>query len=126
MKSPVLNAVGAGKLDLRQGLVDFDLGVQPLGTIDTVVSSIPIVGHILTGKNKSLITYYFEVTGPVGNQQVVHVPFKTLGTSVGGVLQRLFLSPVKLFEDISDGLKKLPPPEVEPDTIRRQMSEPGP
>ena len=111
MKSPVLNAVGAGKVDLGQGLVDFDLGVQPLGTIDTVVSNIPILGHILTGNNRSLITYYFEVNGPILNPQVEHVPFKNLGNGVTGVLKRLFLSPVKLFEDISDSIKNLPAPE---------------
>jgi AsmA-like C-terminal region len=126
MKSPVLNAVGAGKIDLPQGLVDYDLGVQPLGTIDTVVSNIPILGHILTGDNQSLVTYYFEVTGPILNPQVEHVPFKSLGKGVTGVLQRLFLSPVKLFEDISDGVKKLPPPEVDQETIRNQTGGPGP
>jgi len=126
MKSPVLNAVGTGKVDLPQGLVDFDLGVQPLGTIDTVVSNIPILGHILTGNNKSLITYYFEVKGPILNPQVEHVPFKNLGNGVTGVLKRLFLSPVKLFEDISDGIKNLPPPEYEPETMRNQTGGPGP
>ncbi len=126
MKSPVLNAVGAGKLDLPQGLVDFNLGVQPLGTIDTVVSNIPIVGHILTGNNKSLITYYFEVTGPVVNPQVVHVPFKSLGNGVTGVLQRLFLSPVKLLGDISEGVKKMPAPEVDQETVWSQTGGPGP
>jgi uncharacterized protein YhdP len=108
MKSPVLNAVATGSADLGKGLADFDLGVQPLGTIDTVVSNIPVLGHILTGENKSLITYYFEVKGPILNPQVEHVPFKTLGEGVTGILKRLLLSPVKLFEDISDGVKKLP------------------
>ena len=126
MKSPVLNAVGTGKVDLPQGLVDFDLGVQPLGTIDTVVSNIPILGHILTGNNKSLITYYFEVKGPILNPQVEHVPFKNLGNGVTGVLKRLFLSPVKLFEDISDGIKNLPPPEYGQETMRNQTGGPGP
>jgi hypothetical protein len=108
MKSPVLNAVAAGSADLGQGLADFDLGVQPLGTIDIVVSNIPVLGHILTGENKSLITYYFEVKGPLLNPQVEAVPFKALGDGVTGILKRLFLSPVKLFEDVSDGIKKLP------------------
>jgi hypothetical protein len=111
MKSPVLNAVAAGSADLGQGLADFDLGVQPLGTMDAVVSNIPILGHILTGDNKSLITYYFEVKGPILNPQVEHVPFKTLGEGVTGIMKRLFLSPVKLFEDVSHGVKKLPPTE---------------
>jgi AsmA-like C-terminal region len=111
MKSPVLNAVATGSADLGQGLADFDLGVQPLGTIDTVVSNIPVLGHILTGENKSLITYYFEVKGPILNPQVEAVPFKALGNGVTGILKRLFLSPVKVFEDILDGIKKLPAPE---------------
>jgi len=111
MKSPVLNAVAAGTADLGQGLVDVDLGVQPLGNIDTVVSIIPLLGHILTGENKSLITYYFEVKGPILDPQVEAVPFKALGDGVTGVLKRLFLSPVKLFEDVSDGIKNLPPLE---------------
>jgi hypothetical protein len=34
-----------------------------------------------------------------------------LGNGVTGVLKRLFLSPVKLFEDISDSIKNLPAPE---------------
>jgi hypothetical protein len=108
MKSPVFNAVATGSADLGQGLALLDLGVQPLGTIDTVVSNIPILGHILTGNNRSLITYYFEVKGPILDPQVEHVPFKTLGEGVAGILKRLFLSPVKLFEDVSSGLRKLP------------------
>ena|GEM_PF-1214852 len=111
MRSPVLNAVGTGEADLGKGWVDLDLGVQPLGTIDTVVSNIPILGHILTGDNRSLITYYFEVKGPILNPEVEHVPFKNLGSGAVGVLKRLFLSPVRLFEDISKGLKSLPSPE---------------
>jgi uncharacterized protein YhdP len=126
MKSPVLNAVATGSADLGQGLADFDLGIQPLGTIDTVVSNIPILGHILTGENKSLITYYFEVKGPILNPQVEAVPFKALGTGVTGVLKRLFLSPVKLFEDLSESVKKLPALENEPEPVRDQTSGPGP
>ncbi|MGE5841509.1 MAG: AsmA-like C-terminal domain-containing protein, partial [Deltaproteobacteria bacterium] len=111
MKGPVINAVAIGSADLGQGLADFDLGVQPLGTIDAVVSKIPILGHILTGEGKSLITYYFEVKGPITGPRVEHVPFKTVGEGVAGILKRLFLSPVKLFEDLSDGIKQLPAPE---------------
>jgi uncharacterized protein YhdP len=126
MKSPVLNAVGTGKVDLPQGLLDFDLGIQPLGTIDTLVSNIPVLGHILTGANRSLITYYFEVKGPILNPQVEHVPFKNLGNGVAGILKRLFLSPVKVFEDISEGIKKLPPPEVDLETHWKESGGPGP
>jgi hypothetical protein len=126
MKSPVLNAVATGSADLGKGLADFDLGVQPLGTIDTVVSNIPVLGHILTGENKSLITYYFEVKGPILNPQVEAVPFKALGNGVSGILKRLFLSPVELFGDISEGIQKLPSPEHDLETQWGKSGGPGP
>lgn len=111
MKSPVLNAVGTGSVDLSKGLIDFDIGVQPLGTIDVVVSNIPVMGYVLTGDNKSLLTYYFEAKGSILDPQVESVPFKALGTGITGILKRLFLSPVKLFEDISSGIKNIHSPE---------------
>jgi uncharacterized protein YhdP len=126
MRSPVLNAVATGSADLGQGLVDLDLGVQPLGTVDSVVSSIPILGYILTGENKALVTYYFEVKGPILDPQVEHVPFKTLGAGVAGVLKRLLLTPVKLFEDISDGITKLPAPENGPANPGERPGQSGP
>lgn len=108
MKSPVFNAVGSGKIDLPSGTIDFDLGAQPLQTVGTLVSKIPILGYILTGKKKSLLTYYFKVKGPLSAPEVTSVPFKSLGNSVAGPLMRLFLTPARLFKDLSQAAKDLP------------------
>jgi hypothetical protein len=69
------------------------------------------MGYVLTGENKSLLTYYFEAKGPILDPQVESVPFKAFGTGITGLLKRLFLSPVKLFEDISSGIKNAHAPE---------------
>ena len=50
LKSPVLNTVASGEVDLTKRTVSLNLGVQPLETVDTLVSKVPILGHILTGK----------------------------------------------------------------------------
>ena len=53
MKSPILNVAGQGHIDIPKKWIDFDLGVQPLGTVDSLVSHIPVIGHIFVGKEKS-------------------------------------------------------------------------
>ena len=105
MKSPAFNAVASGKVDMVGGTIDFDLGAQPLETIDTIVSNIPILGYILTGEDKSILTYYFKVDGPLMDPKVTYVPFKNLGTGVADTFKRLFLTPVRIFKDIAASAK---------------------
>ena len=105
LKSPALNAVASGKVDMVGGTVDFDLGAQPLETIDTIVSNIPILGYILTGEDKSILTYYFKVEGPLTDPKVTYVPLKNLGTGVADTFKRLFLTPVRIFKDIAAAAK---------------------
>ena len=58
-----MNISCVGKIDMTKEEIDATFGVQPLQTVDKVVSHIPIVGWILTGKNKTLVTAYFEAKG---------------------------------------------------------------
>jgi len=96
MKSPVFNAVGYGKTDMARKTVDFVLGTQPHGTFDALVRIIPILGHIFIGENGSLLTYTFEVKGPMSGPTVNFVPFKNLGKGIAGIFRRLFLPSVKI------------------------------
>jgi hypothetical protein len=107
MKSPVFNAAAKGTGDLTKNRVDVDLGVQPLGTIDWIVSKVPIVGYILTGKGKSLLIYYFKVNGPLTEPEVKYIPLKNLGGSTVGFFKRLFLTPVRLFKSLGEIAIKL-------------------
>jgi len=101
MNSPVMNTVATGKVDMAGKTINFNLGVQPLETIDTLVNKIPILGYALTGKEKSLLTYYFKVQGPLLTPEVKYVPFKNLGKGVAGVLKRLFFAPARIYQNFS-------------------------
>jgi uncharacterized protein YhdP len=101
MRSPVFNAVAKGSMDLNTKLVDYDLGAHPLGTIDSLVSKIPVAGYILTGKDKAILVYYFKVSGGIGKPEVKYVPLKNLGNSLFGFFKRLFFTPGRIFEKIS-------------------------
>jgi hypothetical protein len=107
MKSPVFNVAGKGHLDLNLGTADFDLGVQPLGTMDSLVSMIPIAGYILTGEKKTLLIYYFKVEGNLPKPDVRYVPLKNWGFGIVDFLKRAFLTPKRLFEKFSRGSEAL-------------------
>ena len=116
MQSPVFNAVVRGEANLNTRQTNAELGIQPLGTVDSLVSRIPIVGYLLTGDKEALYVDYFKVEGPLSNPDVRYIPLKSLGNTTVGFFKRLFLSPTRLFKDLSEAIddfedKGLPLPD---------------
>ncbi len=97
--SDALNISAIGKVDLVKGELDTTIGVKPLQTVDKVLSHIPIVGWILTGKNKSLITAYFEAKGKLEDPQVTPIPVQSMAKGVFNIFKRVFQLPATLFTD---------------------------
>ncbi|HOP40070.1 MAG TPA: AsmA-like C-terminal domain-containing protein [Geobacteraceae bacterium] len=85
-----------GDFDLIKEQLDVTIGVKPLQTIDKVMSRIPVVGWVLTGKNRSLITTYFEAKGSLDNPKVKSITAKSMAKGVFNIFSRLFSLPAKL------------------------------
>jgi hypothetical protein len=102
VSSNAMNMSLIGKYDFVRDNLDLTLGIQPLQTVDKVVSHIPIVGWILTGKDKALITTYFEIKGKSENPQVSAIPVKYLGRGVLDIFKRVFQLPAKLVTDTGE------------------------
>ena len=102
MQSPVFNAVVRGEANLRTKQANAELGIQPLVTVDSLVSKLPIVGYLLTGDKEALYVDYFKVEGPLSDPDVRYIPLKSLGNGTVGFFKRLFLSPTRLFKSISE------------------------
>lgn len=100
IRSPAFNAAVEGTLDLFTRTVAMDMGVQPLGTIDSLVSRIPVVGYILGGEDKTVLVYRFNIHGPLERPEIDYVPLKNLGGSVKGYLERLIGTPWRLLKEI--------------------------
>jgi len=100
--SNAMNMSFIGSYDYIHDNMDFTLGIQPLQTVDKVVSHIPIVGWILTGKDKTLLTTYFEIKGKTNNPQVSAIPVKYLGRGVLDIFKRVFQLPAKLITDTGE------------------------
>lgn len=88
-----------GEYDMVGDDLDLLIVVKPLGTIDKVVSNLPIAGWILGGEERALITAQFKVTGPAGKPDVAAIPISAISKGVLGIFQRTLSLPLKLIDD---------------------------
>ena len=102
MESPVFNAVAEGQADLRTGTMDAEIGVHPLTTADLLVSKIPILGYLLSGDDNTVVAEYFQVDGKMSDPNVQYLAFKSMSNGTYSFFKRLFLSPQRLFQNISE------------------------
>jgi uncharacterized protein involved in outer membrane biogenesis len=87
-----------GKVDLGKNLMDARVGVHPLVTIDTILSSVPIAGYILTGKDKAFISYFYEVKGNLDDPKIEAIPLKSIEEPSWGIIKRLLETPLRPFQ----------------------------
>jgi len=97
--SNVMHVTTVGTIDIVKETLDMLIGVQPLQTVDRIVSRVPVVGWILSGGDGSLITTYFEAKGSWENPEVTAIPVKTMAKGTLDIFRRVFELPVRLFTD---------------------------
>ena len=100
--SSTMKVGGVGKIDLNRMEVDMLLGVQPLRTVDKIInflqlSKIPILGHLLFGKEQSLLVVSFRAKGPLHDPSVDPVPLESMQRGVFGIFRRILELPAELF-----------------------------
>ena len=102
VKSNAMNMSIVGKTDIIRDELNLNIGIQPLQTVDKIVSNIPIVGWILTNDTKSLITLYFQAQGKRSDPIVNAIPVTSMSKGVLGIFKRLFQLPEKLITDTGE------------------------
>jgi len=100
--SDAINLSVIGSVNLSKNEINATIGAQPLQTIDKVVNRIPIVGWILTGKDRSLITTYFEAKGKLDDPSVNAIPVKSMAKGVLQIFRRIFELPARLVTDTGE------------------------
>lgn len=98
--SDAMNLSMVGEIDLVNNTIDATLGVKPLGTVDKIVSKIPIAGWILGGEEKALITAHFRIRGSRADPEVYPVPISSVSQKVLGIFKRVLGLPGKVISDI--------------------------
>jgi len=102
LDSDAMNIVGTGKVDLASRYIDATIGLQPLQTVDKVISRIPVAGWILTDDDRRFITVYFAAKGPLDNPAVQAIPIKGLSEEALDMFKRVFKLPKKLITDTGE------------------------
>lgn len=112
--SDAMNISMVGWQGIAKDDMDFTLGIMPLGTVDKVITSIPIAGWVLTGENKAFLTAYFRLRGNSENPEVTVIPIDSVSDTVLGVFKRTLGLPGKLIKDIGSLFKSETPKKAEP------------
>ncbi|MBN2644181.1 MAG: AsmA-like C-terminal region-containing protein [Desulfuromonadaceae bacterium] len=99
ISSDAMNMAVVGTYDLNQQEMDLLLGIRPLGTVDTVVTHLPVAGWLLTGEEKSVINTHVAVTGKADDPQVDILPVDTVSSKLFGILRRTITLPGTLISD---------------------------
>jgi hypothetical protein len=92
-----------GQADLARETLDVTMGLCPLGAVDTIVSSVPVVGRILAGEDDSVIAYYVEVKGDFSDPRVKHIPLKSMERGLIGMIRRALETPIRVIPGPSAG-----------------------
>ncbi|MFQ6079577.1 MAG: AsmA-like C-terminal domain-containing protein, partial [Thermodesulfobacteriota bacterium] len=85
-----------GEADIAREALDLTMGLCPLGTVDTIVSRVPVVGRILAGEDDTVIAYYVEVKGDFSNPKVRHIPLKSMEKGLIGMIRRVLETPIHI------------------------------
>jgi len=70
MESAPLRMTVEGGISLGRRRYDLILHLAPLQTIDQIVSAVPLVGYLLTGRERTLTALSYKVVGPWAEPEV--------------------------------------------------------
>jgi len=97
--SEAMNQSYVGQLNLVDKEIDLTMSIHPLGTVDKIVTHIPVAGWLLAGKDRALLTANFSVKGKTDDVSVSVMPLDTITEPTLGLLKRTLQLPYKLFTD---------------------------
>ncbi|MBI5875500.1 MAG: AsmA-like C-terminal domain-containing protein, partial [Deltaproteobacteria bacterium] len=89
-----------GIIDTTNMTIDAKLGLHPFVSVDKIITNIPLAGWIIGGKEKSVVSMYYEIKGPLKNPEVEAIPIKALGEGVWGIFKRTLKLPLDIVEPL--------------------------
>ena len=99
IRSSALSGAGSGTMNMESGDLDLLLVVRPWQNIEAIVGYIPLLGDVLTGKDKSFLRKVYHVHGPASDAAVEEKSPEEAGLPSSGVIETLFSLPGELLGD---------------------------
>jgi hypothetical protein len=95
IKGGSANIVGKGEIDLEKKTIDMKLAIQVAREFGKVVGSVPVLGYILMGEDKSL-TVGLTITGSLDKPVVQTSTAQDIASFPLQILKRTLESPIKM------------------------------
>jgi hypothetical protein len=111
LDSRAMKVTAVGTVNLAEDTVDLTVAVRPFQNVDRILTTIPLAGWLLGGKEKSIFVAYYHVTGSLREPQVTAVPLKSVGRNVFGIFRNLLEIP----EALTGPYEELSPQPVKPE-----------
>lgn len=86
---------GDGVIDLETKKINVDLAIQTAKVMGKIIGSLPVVGYILTGENKSIMTVGLHVGGTLDNPTAKTSPVKDVLLLPFKMLERTLTAPTR-------------------------------
>ncbi|OAQ19922.1 AsmA-like C-terminal domain-containing protein [Thermosulfurimonas dismutans] len=96
LEGPGLRLFASGDIYLPEGRLDLTVLASPFKTVDTLTSKIPVVGFLLTGKDKMLVSVPMKVKGTYRKPSIVPLHPEAIGEGIFGLFKRVFKIPAKV------------------------------
>ena len=92
IKGSSATIAGTGEIDLKKKTIQLDLAIQTARELGKIVGSLPVLGYIITGGDKSM-TFGLQITGTLDNPEVKTSPGGDILSLPLKILQRTIESP---------------------------------
>ncbi len=90
--------VFTGDVDLVKKRMNIVVLAAPFTTVDKIISKVPVLGRILTGRSKTFLSIPVRVVGPVKDPAIIPLSPTAIGKGLFNVLKRTLSTPLHVLE----------------------------
>ncbi len=102
VKGKGINLFASGTIDLQNGQADLIIMVAPLKSIDAIVTNLPIIGQVVGGKDKALISIPVRLKGDLRDPEVTLLPAEAIGDGIVNLFVNTFKMPLAIFSPLTN------------------------
>ncbi|NTV15549.1 MAG: AsmA family protein [Desulfobulbaceae bacterium] len=102
VKGQGINLFGSGTVDLQNGHADLIIMVAPLKTLDAIVTNLPLIGQVVGGKDKALISIPVGLKGDLRDPEVTLLPPEAIGAGIINLFVNTFKMPLAIFSPLTN------------------------
>ncbi|MEN8135322.1 MAG: AsmA-like C-terminal domain-containing protein [Thermodesulfobacteriota bacterium] len=95
-----LNIFGQGTIDLADWSADLIVMVAPLKTVDAVFTNIPLIGKVLGGKDKAVLSIPVALKGDLRDPDVTILPPEAIGKGLLNLIGNTLMMPFQIFSPL--------------------------